>query len=44
MSQPTFRIDPKAKGKERRMLSTFGGILKEAGWKEVKGRSRKSVP
>lgn len=33
--KPTFRIDPSAKGTERRMLETFGGELKKKGWKRV---------
>jgi hypothetical protein len=35
-NKPTFRIDKKAKGNERRMLETFGELMKEQGWQEVK--------
>lgn len=34
-SKPTFRIDPSAKGTERRMLETFGGELQKKGWKRA---------
>lgn len=34
-NKPTFRIDPSAKGQERRMLETFGGELKKKGWKQA---------
>lgn len=41
MSKPTFRLDPKARGVNKRMLRTFGDLLKEQGWNEIKGRKRK---
>lgn len=35
-SKTYFRIDKKAKGKDRRMLETFGELMKqELGWQEV---------
>lgn len=31
-----FRIDKKVKGKDKKMLETFGKLLEEKGWTEIK--------
>lgn len=34
--KPTFTIDKNAKGRDRRMLETFGRELRKQGWQQVK--------